>query len=87
MMRKLKKRWLLVLVFISILSGHLRFYNGKNFYDLLNNPTSIYQTENDETLNSQGWSRDEGILLYMNSQMNKAGTYKTTLSWEINDSI
>lgn len=71
----------------DVLSGHLRFYNGKNFYDLLNNPTSIYQTENDETLNSQGWSRDEGILLYMNSQMNKAGTYKTTLSWEINDSI
>ncbi|GEO57609.1 hypothetical protein [Companilactobacillus bobalius] len=71
----------------DVLSGHLRFYNGKNSYDLLDNPTSIYQTENDEVLNSQGWSRDEGILLYMNSEINRAGTYRTTLSWEISDSV
>ena len=71
----------------EVLSGHLRFYNGKTYYDLLNNPVSVYQTENDEPLNSQGWGRDEGILLYMDSKVNTAGTYSTTLNWEIKDSV
>lgn len=71
----------------DVLSGHLRFYNGGNYYSLLNTLVPVYQTKDDETLSSQGWNRDEGILLYMDSKMNKAGTYTTKLEWEINDSV
>lgn len=71
----------------SILSGHLRYYQDKDSKNLLIEPTVIGQTKQDEALQSIGWDKDNGVLLYMESKWNSAGTYKTVLDWTIQDSI
>ena len=71
----------------SILSGHLRYYKDDDSKNLLTEPTVIKQTKQDEALQSIGWDKDNGVLLYMESKWNSAGTYKTVLDWTIQDSI
>lgn len=71
----------------AVLSGHLRYYDNGKFQDLLNKPTIISETNDNEALNSLGWDKDNGILLYMDSKFNQAGTYTTRLNWTIQDSV
>lgn len=71
----------------DVLAGSLRFYNNGKYTDLQDEPAVVATTEKDEELLSLGWDKDNGILLYLQSKMNVAGTYKTTLSWTISDSV
>lgn len=71
----------------DVFAGNLRFYNNGEYTDLLERPAVVATTNKDEELLSLGWDKDNGILLYLQSKLNVAGTYKTTLSWTISDSV
>lgn len=71
----------------DVLSGHLRFYNNGSYQTLLGQPAVIAETNDDEELLSLGWDKDNGILLFLESKLNVAGTYKTTLNWTVADSV
>lgn len=71
----------------DVFAGNLRFYKDGDYTDLLEKPAVVATTKKDEELLSLGWDKDNGILLYLQSKLNVAGTYKTTLSWTISDSV
>lgn len=71
----------------NVLSGHLRYYDNGNFTNLLEEPSIVAQTKENEALTSLGWDKDNGILLYLDSGVNTAGIYSTKLEWSISDSV
>jgi len=69
----------------DVLSGQLKYYDDGKSTNLLNEKAEVTSTEQDEPLNSIGWDKDNGVLLYMNHKWNVAGVYQTKLDWIIED--
>jgi len=38
-------------------------------------------------LNSIAWDKENGVLLYLDSNWNASGVYQTKLDWTIQDSV
>lgn len=69
------------------LSGSLRYYDDDGEYtDLLANSAVVKSTSENETLESIGWYKNNGLVLYLNGA-SSAGIYTTQLNWEISDTI
>jgi len=71
----------------DVFAGQLRYYDNGHYKNLDEGPVAVTETQADEELISFGWDEDNGILLFLESKWNVAGTYSTTLNWSIEDSI
>jgi len=71
----------------NILSGHLRYYDNGESINLLSDSAEVAQTSNGESLNSIAWDKENGVLLYLDSNWNASGVYQTKLDWTIQDSV
>ncbi|APX71994.1 hypothetical protein M5C72_02300 [Companilactobacillus allii] len=69
------------------LSGNLRYYDDDGKYtDLLSSSAVVKSTAENEQLESIGWYKNNGLVLYLNGA-SSAGVYTTQLNWEISDTI
>lgn len=65
----------------------LRYYQNGSYQDIFNNKTLITQSESGTNLDSIGWDKKDGLLLYVNNGQLLTGLYSTTLTWNFENSI
>lgn len=67
------------------LSANLRYYQNSNYSEILNNKTTVSQTNHGDSLASIAWNKEDGLLLYIYDTALKAGSYSTMLTWHFED--
>ncbi|WP_125589688.1 hypothetical protein [Companilactobacillus jidongensis] len=69
------------------LSSSIRYYDNDSYVSILNNKTFLKETQAGESFDSIGWGKKDGLLLYLDDAVMKAGTYNTTLTWVFEDTL
>lgn len=69
------------------LDAQIRYYNGKEYQTIFNNPTEVYQTNDGEIAKNIVWSENNGLMLYERKKNSHPGKYTTTLTWNVVDGI
>lgn len=71
----------------ATLPASLRYYNGGQYVDILNQKTLLLETEDGVALDSISWNKADGLLLYINPGQKLTGSYSTTLNWYFENSL
>src|SRR5699024_41110 len=70
----------------NILGANL-FYKMNNSIQSIKNKVLVEEADNDTPLTSIVWTRNDGLLLTVNSTQMEPGQYSTQLNWTVQNSI
>lgn len=71
----------------NILPGRIRLYDNGSYEEAFGKKVKVAESKDDEPLNSIGFDKDNGPLLYIDEATVPAGKYSTTLVWSFESSV
>ncbi|WP_334329737.1 hypothetical protein [Companilactobacillus sp. HBUAS59699] len=65
----------------NVLPGHIRLYDNGNYEEIMGKKVKVVESKENEPLQSIGFDKENGPLLYIDEASVPAGKYSTTLTW------